>query len=184
MPEGHHADETRARCQLILGSLDIPQPFDLPAFVASVASLRGRHISLTPFRAGPDGLCGAWIRARSTDYIYYDDQTTPLHQAHIVLHEIAHMLLGHHSAGPTLLPGPRPLAGPGPGAADAEPESGGSYAAAQEREAETLASMILERAGRRPARLPADRKPAGEPPAALATDRPGQAAGSGQGTAR
>src|ERR1700722_17529597 len=168
MPEGYHADETRARCQLILGSLDIPQPFDLPAFVASIASLRGRHISLTPFRAGPDGLCGAWIRARSTDYIYYDDQTTPLHQAHIVLHEIAHMLLGHHGTGPAQLPGPRHLTAPDAAGTvqGAQPAHGGSYTSAEEREAELLASMILERASRHPARPPRP-GPAGEPRAAL-----------------
>jgi hypothetical protein len=186
MPEGYNADETRARCQVILDSLDIPQPFELPTFVAYIASLRGRQISVRPFRAGPDGMCGAWIRARSADYIYHDDQTTALHRAHIVLHELAHMLLGHKGTGSSLLSELRHLIALG--AADAmkgaEPEPGGSYTSAEEREAEMLGSMILERASRQPTRLPALGGPAGEPLAVLVIERLDQAIGRGPGAAR
>ncbi|MFD7261480.1 hypothetical protein [Streptomyces sp. NPDC059874] len=70
----------------------------------------------------------------SVDYVFYEAQTTPLHREHIVLHELGHILFGHHSV-------------------EAEEADGNdgraptvlgrtNYTTRQEQEAEMLASMI------------------------------------------
>jgi hypothetical protein len=41
---------------------------------------------------------GIWIRSNGTDYLYYERATSPFHQAHIVLHLAAHVLLNDTSA--------------------------------------------------------------------------------------
>jgi hypothetical protein len=163
MPEEPDPDHqtTRVRCQAVLDSLDIPDPFDLHAFAARVAAIRGRPIVLAPFRA-EDGMSGAFVGARCADYIYYDGQATPLYQAHIVLHELAHMLLGHDSG--LVLAALLRMPVPGPDPAGDSPSGHGSYTTAEERDAETLASMILERASRRRRRSwPRARRPAVTP---------------------
>lgn len=38
---------------------------------------------------------GAWVAASNEDYIFYKEDTVPLHQGHILLHEMAHMLCDH-----------------------------------------------------------------------------------------
>jgi hypothetical protein len=94
--------------------------------------------------SGRPGPCGLWIAAPGGDYIFYEAETTPLHQAHIVLHELAHLLCGHQSAHvlePELLRSLVP---------DLDPSvlervlRRASYDTEQEQEAELLASMLLQ----------------------------------------
>jgi hypothetical protein len=42
--------------------------------------------------------CGLWIGTADVNYIYHEEGTTPCHQTHIALHELAHMLLNHRGA--------------------------------------------------------------------------------------
>ncbi|MFJ3924752.1 hypothetical protein [Streptomyces sp. NPDC090022] len=120
----------------------MPHPFSLDALCARIAERRGRPIRLHPLpkEAAESGVCGLWVGTSSVDYVFYEAQTTPLHQEHIVLHELGHILFGHNS-----------LEGE---------ESGGSapvilgrtnYTTRQEQEAEMLASMIRTSAGLGPA---------------------------------
>ncbi len=171
-PGSHH-------CQEILDNLDIPEPFELATFIAYLVSVRGRRINVRPFRA-KQGLCGVWIRARQVDYIYYDEHTTDLHRTHIVVHEIAHMLLGHQ--GTSLIAGElSPLLAPSLGAEliGTMLGRGGAYASPQEREAELLASVILERASR-----PSPREPVASvphmPKRAIVAERLDHVMGKGQ----
>lgn len=121
-------------------------PFDVRTFCAVLAAKRGRPIQLRPIatRSGPWGL---WVAGPSADIIFYEQETSPLHQEHIILHEASHVLCGH-----------RPVP-----AADVElmqllfpdlcPETvqrvlrRASYSGDEEQEAELLASLILERVG-------------------------------------
>ncbi|MFD0345545.1 ParH-like protein [Kitasatospora aburaviensis] len=49
--------------------------------------------------SGPEpSLCGVLISTDRADYIGYPVATTALHQQHIVLHEIGHLLCGHTEA--------------------------------------------------------------------------------------
>jgi hypothetical protein len=138
--------ELRRRCEARLRELDLPMPFDVRTFCAVLAAKRGRPIQLRPIatRSGPWGL---WVAGPSADIIFYEQETSPLHQEHIILHEASHVLCAHR---------PVPVA-------DAElmqllfpdlcPETvqrvlqRASYSGEEEQEAELLASLILERVG-------------------------------------
>jgi hypothetical protein len=86
-----------------------------------------------------------WIGTADADYIYHETGTTPFHATHIVLHELAHMLLGHQhtTAWDQLIS----LLAPDVDQALIQLILGRStYGTAEEREAETLASLIFSRA--------------------------------------
>ncbi|NJO83556.1 MAG: hypothetical protein HC828_12560 [Blastochloris sp.] len=40
-------------------------------------------------------LYGVWIPAEQGDYVFCNDGLQPIHQTHVILHEIVHMLLNH-----------------------------------------------------------------------------------------
>src|SRR5689334_12997234 len=137
----------RRRCEARLRGLDLPSPFDAGAFCRSLAARRARPIALHPFHslAGP---CGLWVATPTTDFIFYEQATTPLHQQHIILHEASHLLCGHTATRPRederlrfLLP-------------DLDEElvrsvlRRATYSAEDEQEAELLASLIVARGGR------------------------------------
>jgi hypothetical protein len=88
----------RAECIAMVNRLDIPVPFRLQTFCDRLAAQRGRPILLKPvaFPSGsPSGLC---VSTRAADYIFFEAGTTALHQEHIVLHEIGHLLWNHQTA--------------------------------------------------------------------------------------
>ena len=66
----------------------------IEGFAHWLERVRERPIVFVP-RHMPATVFGAWIFAADTDYVFYETDTPPLHQAHIRLHEMAHMLLGH-----------------------------------------------------------------------------------------
>ncbi|MCL5108048.1 MAG: hypothetical protein M1401_04135 [Chloroflexi bacterium] len=144
----------RKRCEARLRGLTLLVPFDVRSFCRSLAAQRGRPLLLHPL-ASQAGPCGLWVAGPTADYIFYEEETSPLHQDHIILHEASHLLCGHHPAPVSetefsglLFPNLAPktvkavLARAG-------------YSLEDEREAELLASLILERAGAgRPANGP------------------------------
>lgn len=159
----------RKRCEGRLEQLELPVPLTARSFCAKLAAKRGRpiHLHAVTTRAGPWGL---WIAGPSADFIFYEQGTSPLHQEHIILHEACHLLCGHRpvSIGKDeyvrlLFP-------------DLAPETiwcvlrRATYTADEEREAEFLASLILERANRLVSTQP--------PVAAAPTDLPGRLAAS------
>jgi hypothetical protein len=135
----------KRRHAAIVRELDIPVPFDLGDFAARLERQRDRPIRLRPFTSGPGMPCGLWIGTTEADYVYYEQGTTPFHISFIALHEIAHMLLGH--SGSPARQGLARLVAPG-----VHPSlvrlilSRSAYTTPEEREAETLASRILDRA--------------------------------------
>lgn len=83
------------RIQFILDSLCYNfGEFEIDHFVQHLEHLRGRSIVRMSYDFDPS-LTGLWIPAETADYIFYTRFTHPIHQVHITLHEIAHMLLGH-----------------------------------------------------------------------------------------
>ncbi|MFK0252549.1 hypothetical protein [Streptomyces sp. NPDC090445] len=123
----------RKRCEKILGHLDLPHPFSLEGLCGRIAEQRGRPIRLHPLpeEAAQSGVCGLWVGTARVDYVFYEEKTTPLHREHIVLHELGHILFGHHSLEGEEHDGRAPVV---LGRAD--------YTTRQEQEAEMLASMI------------------------------------------
>ncbi|MDF3291292.1 hypothetical protein [Streptomyces silvisoli] len=77
--------------------LAIPQPFSLEDFCASIAEQRGRPLHLLPLDGpmDPNLPCGIWLGLDSADIVFYEASAADILKVHIVLHEIAHMLLGH-----------------------------------------------------------------------------------------
>ena len=132
----------KGRHAAIIQNLEIPVPFDLGHFAAGLERQRDRPIRLRPVSFGPGGLCGLWIGTADADYIYHEAGTTPFHATHIAVHELAHMLLGHqHTAAWERL---IQFLAPDIDRALIQLMLGRSaYSTAEERDAETLASLIL-----------------------------------------
>ncbi|MFE3704539.1 hypothetical protein ACFXPE_03310, partial [Streptomyces scopuliridis] len=83
---------------------DFVASLELPP-VASVRELRpfveeriGQPIRLVPAEVGEAVPCGMWIATADMSYVFYDPETSPAHQDHIIAHEFAHMLKGHRGA--------------------------------------------------------------------------------------
>ncbi|MFD5553794.1 hypothetical protein ACFWIA_08130 [Streptomyces sp. NPDC127068] len=82
----------------IAATLEIPVPFTIEKLCESIALRRGRPIYIHAIEH--EGLadkvpCGVWIALEDADHVFVENATSPLHRAHIILHELCHMLLGH-----------------------------------------------------------------------------------------
>ena len=95
----HHA--LQARCKQHLRGIEIPRPFSLDVFAASVAARSGRALRVLPLPGldGADGLSGAWVATDTADYVLIDADVRGWHRDLIGLHEISHILYGHGTAG-------------------------------------------------------------------------------------
>jgi len=144
----------RADRDLLPPGLQIPSPFHFAAFCRNVATFRGRELRLIPTPLG-DGLSGLWIPYPEYDAVHFEPTTLRLHDQHIVLHEIAHMVLDHlHD--PDRARALRDRLG-----LLVEPAlierllARTSYGDEQEVQAEALVTLILGRSRRPPPRSPA-----------------------------
>lgn len=95
------ASEARSRalrneCHDVIDSLSVPDPFDLDRFVRVVAQRRGKRIELVPARLGATAPCGMLAGTPEVDYICFASNTSALHARHIVMHELGHLVFGHH----------------------------------------------------------------------------------------
>lgn len=128
----------------IANSYDFSQ-FTLEGFIRWVEQQRGRELVFVA-RPMPSTLFGAWMADDSQDYVFYEKNTLPIHQAHIQLHEMAHMLCDH----PTTEVSPQEL-GVLLGYTSMDPAAYESlllrstHSDEAELEAETLAALIQER---------------------------------------
>jgi hypothetical protein len=85
----------KARMQALLDSLGYDfSRFTLEGFADWLAKKRGRPIVFVP-RPMPASISGAWIKGAYKDYVFYEINTPTVHQAHIQLHEMSHMLCNH-----------------------------------------------------------------------------------------
>lgn len=143
----------RRRYSHLLRNIAIPEPFDLQVFCANIERSRGRPLRLhqLPVEAAI-GFCGLYVELSRADHVFFPAGTSAWHQQHIVLHELTHLLCRHRGRGTG-----RPLVSAGvlhelmP---SLDPEivrtalGRSGYSDPEEREAEMVASLILERAGR------------------------------------
>lgn len=90
-------NQLRRRCQTLLDGLHLPRPFSVGALCSQLAEERGRplHLHPMPARSAGEGACGLWLATATDDHIFFEQHTAPLHQEHIVLHEIGHLLFDH-----------------------------------------------------------------------------------------
>lgn len=135
--------ELRRRCRRLLTELDIRPPLEVATLCRRVGAQRGKPIRLIAHAIPVPGPFGAWVATATADYILYQQETTRSHQDHIILHELGHILAGHRSEERD-----DALTGQLPGVLTPDVVRRGlrrtSYDTAEEREAETVASIILE----------------------------------------
>jgi hypothetical protein len=153
-----------------LAALEIDEPTTMADVCQRLGRRRGRPIRLHAYPFDVPGPFGMWLPTATSDHILYQAETTALHQEHIIAHELGHLLAGHGAveddgAWTDLMP-------------DIPPETirralrRASYDTVDEREAETVATILLESAAVvRSVRLPAKSARAGRAQAALGDRR-------------
>jgi hypothetical protein len=143
-------NNTRKKKQGLLAEVEAEYDFDqftMEGFIHWLEQRRGRKIALIPYPISTTSVSGAWLAGDDCDFVFYDEATLPIHQTHIQLHEMAHMLCGH----PTLKVGREGLSilfRGMVGAAGQEAESlfvQFAHSKEAEREAEVLASLIQKK---------------------------------------
>ena len=135
----------RERCQAVLATVPVPEPFSVDVFLERLVAQRGRPIRLMPTDSSPGGPCGLWLKTDRVDYVVHERATTPLHRDHIVLHELGHLLCDH-SSDDEGVDGSIARLVPGLSAATIQRVLGRTaYGTRQEQEAEVFASMLLQR---------------------------------------
>ncbi|HEV2953904.1 MAG TPA: hypothetical protein VG015_07420 [Candidatus Dormibacteraeota bacterium] len=145
----------RRRCERRLAVLPISDPLNIETFAASIAQRRGRPLEILPMEGVGGGTLGAWIAIDNPprDLIVYEAATSALHQEHIILHELCHLVCDH---------GPRAVGSDVPRLLFPDLQSDlvrgvlnrQAYSTVDELEAELLATLICERAGRGARRTP------------------------------
>lgn len=83
-------------CRRELRSLGAESPLDLETLRQRLQQRRGKPLSIRS-AALQVGSYGLWVSFTDRDLILYQEETTPDHQRHIILHELGHVLAGHHS---------------------------------------------------------------------------------------
>ncbi|MBT2470342.1 regulator component [Streptomyces sp. ISL-66] len=137
-------EQLRATCEARVEALRLPHRFSTRDLRDAVAEQRGRPIILRPLSTlgAMDAPCGIRLETPDADLLFYEEATSPLHQNHILAHEISHIICDHpgsleldedtlHAIGfnPTLV----------------QRMSGRtSYTSEDEREAEVMASVIRQ----------------------------------------
>ncbi|MFE7462575.1 hypothetical protein ACFU6R_00530 [Streptomyces sp. NPDC057499] len=83
----------------MIDRLDLPHALSVEALCHHLAARRARPLRLHPLppEAADTGACGIWLATDAEDHIFYERRTTQLHQEHIVLHEIGHLLFNHRT---------------------------------------------------------------------------------------
>lgn len=95
-------DDPELRASVFLDALDMPfvRPWSIERFVAEVGFKIGRVIVVLDL---PDDLSesgevsGFWVRTAPVDVIYVRIDVDPLFKEQCILHEVAHILLGHEA---------------------------------------------------------------------------------------
>lgn len=137
--------ELRRRCERILDDLAAPHGTDVRALCALVGRQQGKPIHLVAESLPPQSPSGLAVRTARFDAIIYEKRTTPLHQEHIIGHELGHILCGHGTV-PMIDSDTSRLLLPDLDPALVQAVLGRSnYTQEQEREAEMIASLILRR---------------------------------------
>jgi Zn-dependent peptidase ImmA (M78 family) len=113
---------------------------EVEAFVEELAALRARPITVQAFPTA-GRLFGAWLPTGRADYIFLSEQLTGAHRAHVLLHEVGHLLMDHRVGLQGSLSGVTPELAQRMLARH-------DYGTEQEHEAELFASLLMTGAGR------------------------------------
>jgi hypothetical protein len=91
---------THVRMKALLTELDFDfREFTMDRFVAWVQERKGREIRFIPWQM-PPGMFGLWMSDAEDpcEHVFFDSVAPPLHQVHIQLHELAHIICDHPTA--------------------------------------------------------------------------------------
>ena len=153
---GAESVDYRDRYAAVLREVGVPEPFDLDVFCRNVADRRGRRVALHELPVGLSGVCGLYVSLSAVDHVFFAAGTSPRHRQHIVVHELMHLLCDHGGLrGLSSEVLARLLPGLDPALVRAALARGG-YSDPEEREAETVASLVMEHAGHAPAGMGGD----------------------------
>jgi hypothetical protein len=141
-------EQSRRECCAVVAALDLPDPFELAEFCTRLGRQIGRDIVLMSHSMVIGGLCGTWMRTAKADYVFYEEDTSQLHQQHIIFHEVGHILRSHVPGKELSKDVARTIAA-GMKVSDVFRVLGrDSYTDDDEFEAELIATLILSRIGR------------------------------------
>lgn len=85
----------KRRLTRLTSGIPVPTTADSAALCAAVAERLDRPVQLLPLPLPTGAPCGIVISTPQRHYVAYDNRTSPLHQRHIVAHELGHLLAGH-----------------------------------------------------------------------------------------
>ncbi|MDQ1034652.1 hypothetical protein QFZ75_001068 [Streptomyces sp. V3I8] len=91
--------QIRRKCGDLVQSLDLPVSFSLEYLCEQIAGRRGRPVQLAPLAFPASGPAGLLVSTATTDYVFYEACTTAVHQTHVIMHELGHLLWDHGPAG-------------------------------------------------------------------------------------
>ncbi|MFE3598959.1 hypothetical protein ACFXP3_38370 [Streptomyces sp. NPDC059096] len=92
---------TRRRMRAMVRELDLPRTRTVEELCAAVAERTGRPVELVPRRMRVGEPSGFVERRAAADLVHFEQETSSLHQAHIICHELAHLLCGHLAEAPS-----------------------------------------------------------------------------------
>ncbi|WP_030346893.1 hypothetical protein [Streptomyces sp. NRRL S-1022] len=121
--------QLRSHSRHLIRRLTPQLPFSVTALCAELSEMRDRPIRLMEWDLPADGPFGVLVSRDHEDVIVYQAMTTKAHQAHIILHEVGHIIAFD-------LAGERP-----PAMVDRT-----CYSDRDERDAEIIASTIMSEA--------------------------------------
>jgi len=90
--------ELHRRIRGELQELGVRPPLDVEELCRALGKKRGRPIVLKPAPLEKPGPSGLWVDTPGMDIILYQQETTRLHQKHIILHEVGHILVADDEA--------------------------------------------------------------------------------------
>ncbi len=81
-----------------VASLDVPHPpaFEtVEDFLTGIGEVRGRPITVIDAPLPTRKVCGLWVGTDTADTIVISDQLRGVQRDHVVMHEVAHVVLEH-----------------------------------------------------------------------------------------
>jgi hypothetical protein len=138
----------RRRCARLVRDIKVPVPFDAETLCREVGDRIGQPIHLLGVPMPADGPSGLVISGSRAHYLCYDSGTRPLHQQHIIAHELGHLIAGHTTGHvEDIEPGtPALLSTLDPGVVRQALARDAGYDRREEAEAEIIADLLLQRA--------------------------------------
>jgi hypothetical protein len=129
--------------------LEVPNPFDADTLCRKVGRCLGQPIVLVAMSMPAGAPYGLTLFTDVGNVIAYEQRTSRVHQDHIIAHELGHVVLGHRALAlddaesfQLLLPSLRP------GLVRQVLGRSGAYSGLEEQQAEMMATLLLEEAGR------------------------------------